>query len=68
MSYLIQETSREEREKYVKDALAISLLDAGEPTKETMEIVNLYIDGKMEIAEVQKKIIEKYTEEAKKNA
>ena len=30
------------------------------PSKETIEIVKEYVDGNMEIEEVQKKVIERY--------
>ena len=30
------------------------------PSEETIEIVKQYVDGKMELKEVQKKIIERY--------
>lgn len=56
--YLICETTKEEREKYVRDALAISQIDAGPPDEATMELFQQYIDGKMEILEVQRRVIE----------
>ena len=43
--YTIKETTKVIREKIVNDALAISTLDASEPTKETMDLVQEYIDG-----------------------
>lgn len=56
--YLISETTKEEREKYVKNALAISQIDAGPPDEETLKLFQLYIDGKMEIEDVQKIVID----------
>ena len=50
------------REKIVNDALAISTLDASEPTKETMDLVQEYIDGKKEIAEILADTIKRYKE------
>ena len=43
--YTIKETTKVIREKIVNDALAISTLDASEPTKENMDLVQEYIDG-----------------------
>lgn len=65
MSYLIKDTTKEERKEIVKNALAISLLDAGEPTDETKELINLYIDGNMELDEVKSKVLERYKKEVK---
>ena len=45
MSYLIKDTSKEERKM---------------PSKETIDLIKEYINGKMELEEVQKRIIEKY--------
>lgn len=61
-SVLIKDTTREERKKLVNGALAISMLDCKAPTDEDMKLFNKYIDGEMEIAEVKKKLIEKYKE------
>lgn len=58
--YSIAETTRVQREKIANDALAISVLDAPEPSKETLDLVDEYIKGNMEINEVLKKTIDKY--------
>lgn len=60
MSYLIKDTSKEERKKFAKEALAISVASGKMPSKETINLVKEYINGKMELEEVQKRIIEKY--------
>lgn len=59
--YLISETTKEERKDIVKKALGISLLGADMPSDDVLELAKQYIDGKIEIEEIQKKIIEKYT-------
>lgn len=59
--YLISETTREERKDIVKKALGISLLGADIPSDDVLELAKQYIDGKIEIEEIQKKVIEKYT-------
>lgn len=58
--YSIAETTKVEREKIVNDAMALSTLDAAEPTKQTKALINQYIMGKMEISEILKKTIERY--------
>ena len=60
MSYLIKDTTREERIKIAKSALAICVGSNENPSKEIIDLVRQYVDGKMEIEEVQKTIIERY--------
>ena len=60
MEYSIKNTTREERQALVKKALGISISGAEPPTNETMKIVREYIDGKKELEDVQKEIIERY--------
>ena len=60
MKYLISETTKEERLKIVYKALGISMSDAQAPSKEAMDIVNQYIEGNMELEEVQKRIVDMY--------
>jgi hypothetical protein len=59
--YTIKGTTKLQREKYVNDALALSTLDAPEPSEETMKLMREYIDGKREITDVLKLTIERYT-------
>ncbi len=58
--YSVAETTRVQREKIANDALAISVLDALEPSKETLDLVDEYIKGNMEISEILKMTIDKY--------
>lgn len=60
MKYLIDETTREERIEIVKKALAISLSDASYPSEEALQLVEEYIEGRMELEDVQKLMIKKY--------
>ncbi len=53
---------KEEKIKKVKKALSISISGAQIPTKETMKEVRKYIEGKEQLADIQKKIIEEYKE------
>ena len=59
--YLISETTREERIDIVKKALGISLLGSDMPSDYVLELAKQYIDGKIEIEEIQKRVLEKYT-------
>lgn len=59
--YLTSETTREERKNIVKKALGISLLGADMPSDDVLELARQYIDGKIEIEEIQRKVLEKYT-------
>ena len=58
--YSIKNTTRVQREKIVNDALGISLLGGIEPSEFAKTLVSQYIDGKMEIDEVQKSMVMKY--------
>ncbi len=60
MEYPINETTRKDRIRLVKKALAISVSGADVPTDETLKLAKEYVDGKIEIEELQKKVIEKY--------
>ena len=62
-NYTIQSTTKLQREKYVNDALALSSLDAPEPSEDTMILMREYIDGKREIADVLKLTVERYKAE-----
>ena len=61
MSYLIKDTTEEERRLIVNKALSISLSGANTPSKEVLELAKEYIDGKKELKEIQKLVIEKYS-------
>jgi hypothetical protein len=59
--YSVQGTTKLQREKYVSDALALSALDAPEPSSETMELMQEYVDGKREITDILRQTIDRYT-------
>ena len=59
--YLVSETTKEERKEIVKNALGISFLGADMPSDDVLQLAKQYIDGKIEIEEIQKKVLEKYT-------
>ena len=63
MDLSIKNTTREQRKEIVKTALAISITGADFPSEKALEIAKEYVDGKIEIEEVQKKIIELYKED-----
>ncbi|MBR3210756.1 MAG: antitoxin VbhA family protein [Bacilli bacterium] len=63
MNYLIQDTTKEEREALVKKAFLISMSGEYHPSQEALELANDYIEGKRELEEIRKIIVEKYKKE-----
>ena len=57
--YGVAETTREQREKYAKKA-ETSKLGGGNPSPFARELSKKYVDGRIEVAEMQKAIIDKY--------
>ena len=58
--YSIQGTTKVQREKYANDALALAILDAPEPSDEAKLLMQEYIDGKRELDELPKILIDRY--------
>lgn len=58
--YYVPTTTREEREKMVNNALALSTLDAPEPTRFTMQLAEQFVDGNISEEDMLKISIEKY--------
>jgi hypothetical protein len=56
----VQGTTKLQREKYVAEALALSTLDAPEPSLEAMALMREYIDGKCELADARDRLIARY--------
>lgn len=56
----IKDTSKKQREEMVKGALAISIVDAIPPSEKATKLVKEYVDGKKELADVQKEIVALY--------
>lgn len=65
MDLSIKNTTREQRKNLVKEALAISISGTDIPTNATLELAKEYIDGKIEIEELQEKVLALYKEEDK---
>ena len=63
MEYSVDKTTRKDRIKSVKKALAISISGADVPTDETLNLTKDYVDGKIELEELQQKIIDKYNKD-----
>ena len=59
--YSLNDTTKKVRAKLIDEALAISTLDCKAPLEEDMQLFQKYIDGEMEIDEVQQAIIKKYS-------
>jgi len=60
-NYSIKDTTKVQREKIANEALGISTLDASEPTDETRALMGEYIDGKVELEDVLKATVKRYT-------
>ncbi len=60
MNFLIDETTREERIEIINKALAISQSGAERPSDMAMQLAEEYVEGRMELEEIQKIIVEKY--------
>jgi len=56
--YSVQGTTKLQREKCVSDAIALSTLDAPEPSEIAMALMQEYIDGLCELADARVRIIE----------
>lgn len=59
--YSIVDTTKEQRAKFVADALAINALGAELLTKENQVFLQKYIDGENELYEILQMAIDKYT-------
>lgn len=62
ISVLIKDTTREEREKIVKDALALASLDLRHRTEEDTKFLDKYINGEMELDEITNCLIAHYNQ------
>lgn len=60
MSYLIKDTTKQQRAEIIKQALSISMSGTDIPTDEALAIAKEYINGITELEDVQKKIINLY--------
>lgn len=57
---LISQTTKEERKEIIKKALGISLLGDKMPSDHVISMAKEYIEGKIELDEIQKRILQKY--------
>ncbi len=60
MNYSINKTTMEQRKELVKKALGISISGSDIPTDETLALAKKYIEGKIELKELQEQVINKY--------
>lgn len=60
--YLIKNTTKEQRQQIIDNAISLSTLDAQEPTPFGKALYQNYIDGEMELDEIEAKIIEQYSQ------
>lgn len=59
-NFLISQTTKEERKQIIKKALGLSLLGNKMPSNEVLNMAKEYIEGNIEIDEIQKKVLQKY--------
>jgi hypothetical protein len=59
-SVLIKDTTKEQRKKIVEDGLALTTLDAPRPSDDVLKLYDEYIEGRIELAEVEKIVLERY--------
>ena len=60
MDYSINKITIEQRKELVKKALGISISGSDIPTDETLALAKKYIEGKIELKELQEQVIKKY--------
>ena len=60
MSFLIKDTTKQQRAEIVKQALSISMSGTDIPTDSALSIAKEYINGTTELKDVQAKIIQMY--------
>ncbi|MCI8486536.1 MAG: antitoxin VbhA family protein [Clostridia bacterium] len=57
---LISQTTKEERKEIIKKALGLSLLGNKMPSDDVLGMAKEYIEGKTELDEIQKRVLQKY--------
>lgn len=62
--FTIKKTTKEERQAYADNAIALSTLDSPEPTSETKDLINEYVKGNMELEDVKNSVIDRYKKAA----
>ncbi len=60
MSNLIKDTTKEERMKKVRQAMAITAANNEFPSDEVLQLAKKYVDGELELDEVTNLVIKKY--------
>lgn len=62
LEYSVPAATKKERQKLVEDAVAISTLDAPEPSASTKKLLDQFIDGNVTPDEMLKRTIQRYTQ------
>lgn len=62
--YSVKNITTAQRQELRDNALSYSILDAAEPTNETMKLVDQYVEGIIEISDALGKTIERYKNSA----
>lgn len=61
MGYLIKDTTKEERQQNVNDALSLTMLGGlGEPSEEVKKLAEAYVNEEIEAEEMQDIIMKRY--------
>lgn len=62
LEYSVPASTKRERQKLVGDAVAISTLDAPEPSTATKKLLDQFIDGNVTPDEMLKRTVQRYTQ------
>lgn len=66
-NFLISQTTKDERKEIIKKALGLSLLGNKMPSDEVLNMAKEYIEGNIELDEIQKRVLQKYNIKRDKN-
>ncbi len=66
-NFLISQTTKDERKEIIKKALGLSLLGNKMPSDEVLNMAKEYIEGNIELDEIQKRVLQKYNIKIDKN-
>lgn len=66
-NFLISQTTKDERKEIIKKALGLSLLGNKMPSDKILNMAKEYIEGNIELDEIQKRVLQKYNIKRDKN-
>lgn len=56
-SLLVKDTTKEEREEIVKEAIALGSIECKRPPKEIIKLYQFYVNGVIDLPQVKEKIL-----------